>query len=371
MGCFHSWNSLYLSMKSTTKERIQNWTIALISTIITLLLVEIGFRVVSYTQEQQVLNSLQQKTAKPENGTRARLGRMVKASESPEIIYDFIPDISVKFKNATVDINTAGFRGDLFTTEKPPATKRVFGLGDSEMFGWGVEQSEYYLSVLSDSLNSNYSSCNWEVINSAVPGYNTIIELETLKQKGLAYQPDYVIVGYVANDIKLPAFLLERQDYFSREKSFLLSYFTEKEIMSVQLSQKVRRQYHHDPNIDNVPKKYRHLIGQSGVENALSELKQLSIEHNFEVIVFQHQRMSGYPKELDFLASTCEQLGFHFLPFDVHWNQIAKREQIDDPESAVRLSDRDPHPNAYGHQVMGEVLYTFLQKELLDSACQN
>jgi hypothetical protein len=37
-------------------------------------------------------------------------------------------------------------------------------------------------------------------VNLAVPGYNTAQEMLTLKEKGLAYRPDLVIVNFVLND---------------------------------------------------------------------------------------------------------------------------------------------------------------------------
>jgi hypothetical protein len=50
--------------------------------------------------------------------------------------------------------------------------------------------------VLEERLAKEVPNERWEVLNMAVPGYNTAMEVETLKARGLAYEPDVVVVGY-------------------------------------------------------------------------------------------------------------------------------------------------------------------------------
>ena len=64
-----------------------------------------------------------------------------------------------------------------------------------------------------------------EIINTAVPGYNTVMEIETMKENGLRYKPDIVIVGYIVNDFDLPNFIRETENYFSFQRSFAVEYF--------------------------------------------------------------------------------------------------------------------------------------------------
>ena len=64
---------------------------------------------------------------------------------------------------------------------------RIVGIGDSGMFGWNVEQGEDYLSVLRSNLTARANGVSYEVLNLGVPGYNTQIEVESLRSKGLAY----------------------------------------------------------------------------------------------------------------------------------------------------------------------------------------
>ena len=59
-------------------------------------------------------------------------------------------------------------------------------------------------------LNAAYPQKTWEIINTGVPGYNTVMEVATMRAKGLALEPDIVILNVVTNDLNLPTRLLKR-----------------------------------------------------------------------------------------------------------------------------------------------------------------
>lgn len=75
----------------------------------------------------------------------------------------------------------------------------IVGLGDSNMFGWGVDYEESQLYVagrcLSEKLNRSV-----KVINLGVPGYDSVDEAKRFEHLGLQFDPDIVIVDYGAND---------------------------------------------------------------------------------------------------------------------------------------------------------------------------
>jgi len=60
-------------------------------------------------------------------------------------------------------------------------TFRVVGIGDSAMFGSGVSDGENHLAILERIVGRRFPGLKVETINTAVPGYNTIMEVETLK----------------------------------------------------------------------------------------------------------------------------------------------------------------------------------------------
>ena len=62
--------------------------------------------------------------------------------------------------------------------------------GDSSLFGWGVPFEDSSLKVLERRLNEKSRGQKFEVINFAVPGYNTAMEAETFVRRCVEYAPD-------------------------------------------------------------------------------------------------------------------------------------------------------------------------------------
>jgi hypothetical protein len=79
--------------------------------------------------------------------------------------------------------------------ERTPGKPRVLLLGDSFVFGHGVEEDETVAAQLERFL----PGC--EVVNLGVTGYSTDQELLLLRERGLAYRPDVVILLVCANDL--------------------------------------------------------------------------------------------------------------------------------------------------------------------------
>lgn len=76
----------------------------------------------------------------------------------------------------------------------------ILGLGDSFTFGTGVEVEDTYLWRLEDILNKKHGNM-YEIVKAGVPGYGTDQEYIFLKNKGLEYKPDLVIIGFYINDV--------------------------------------------------------------------------------------------------------------------------------------------------------------------------
>lgn len=96
-----------------------------------------------------------------------------------------------------IRINSKGIRDRNYEYKKPEGIKRMVVLGDSFTYGKGVEEYERFTEVLENSLLENY-----QVINMGVTGYGNDQELLVLKNEGMKYNPDLVVVAfYVGNDI--------------------------------------------------------------------------------------------------------------------------------------------------------------------------
>ena len=108
------------------------------------------------------------------------------------------PDYSVEF-----NINEHGVRTSStdLTYEKPKGVKRIVGLGDSFMLGYGATESQTFISQMAQEIQT-YSDCKVEFINLGVSGHGTSEELLTLAEEGLKYKPDLVLLSWHHTDIK-------------------------------------------------------------------------------------------------------------------------------------------------------------------------
>jgi len=94
-----------------------------------------------------------------------------------------------------IRINPQGFRGALPAPGKP-AVHRILFLGDSNTFGYGVEEEQRYSNLIA-TLSGNW----FEQLNLGVFAYGPDQEALLLEKQGLAYQPATIILGISAGDL--------------------------------------------------------------------------------------------------------------------------------------------------------------------------
>jgi lysophospholipase L1-like esterase len=108
-------------------------------------------------------------------------------------------------EHVRIRVNAAGMRDDReYAVPKPPGVRRVVVLGDSFTFAGKVTLEETFPKRLEPRLGQASHGRRYEVLNLAVPGYNTRQEALLLEERGLAFEPDLVVVAFVLNDA-LPA----------------------------------------------------------------------------------------------------------------------------------------------------------------------
>lgn len=95
--------------------------------------------------------------------------------------------------------NSRGIRSDEeFTYEKPEGVKRIVALGDSFGMGYEVDLEDMFLSVMERELEAAGEEV--QVINLSVSGHGTAEELIALREEGLKYDPDLVLVAFHHTD---------------------------------------------------------------------------------------------------------------------------------------------------------------------------
>jgi hypothetical protein len=108
------------------------------------------------------------------------------------------PDIKelLVFSNKILNSNSKGLRGkEEYQYERSAGKQRMVVLGDSFTFGEEVSDDETYSHDLQTSLP------NTEILNLGVQGYGHDQMLMYLKEEGVKYHPDVVVLGFAYLDI--------------------------------------------------------------------------------------------------------------------------------------------------------------------------
>ena len=270
-------------------------------------------------------------------------------SENPLIGYELVPHFESDRAGSMLDFrgkaNSLGFRDREHAVEKPEGIFRMLVIGDSVTQGLGVKDDEaVFTSVLERELNERPDG-RVEVLNFGVSGYNTQQEVETLRHKGVDYEPDLVILAYCSNDTRLhsggilPQLSGERNK-LDRPPRILLSSALFRLVYTRLASPAMSER-------DLFPE-----IKKNTVSRYLDVLANLSRRVRFDVLIVSFPRLDGHvdeDSERDFslLKEAASRHGFHFLDLaDAFAGCAADGEIAWDPI----------HPNAEGHRCAGEAI---------------
>jgi hypothetical protein len=315
---------------------------------------------------------------------------MIRLSPDPNVVYELKPDLSVLYQGARVATNAQGFRTDERTAELTcnPAeiVTCIVGVGDSFMFGQGVPARDAYMAVMAGRLDEREGphverrGGPVRFVNTAVPGYNTVMEIATLEAKGLAYEPRVVIVEFVGNDLSLPNFVREPRRPWSLRRSFLGDFakarlggggdrslyrrLLDAGLLGVPQEDTAAMGSTTDPAL--VPPAYRGLVGWDAYAAAMQRLQELSALHGFDVVSISLGAGDG---ELETRALRLSRaLGFHVIDIgDAFADYLQTNGHADFMRSPLALSPDDGHPSILAHRIAGEILADYLEASVLSS----
>ncbi|MFH1799440.1 MAG: SGNH/GDSL hydrolase family protein [Candidatus Omnitrophota bacterium] len=103
--------------------------------------------------------------------------------------------ISPNFSPVEVHTDSAGFRGIReYSPEKPQGIIRIAVLGDSFVFGFGIQDGETFPALLESQDKTR------EVLNLGVPGYGIDQIYLSYREIARKYHPDMVLIGIFQED---------------------------------------------------------------------------------------------------------------------------------------------------------------------------
>ena len=246
-----------------------------------------------------------------------------------EVRFSLAPGAQSRFMGTDVRTNSLGFRGPELT----PGGFRLVGLGDSVMFGWGVQEEECYLHLVAEGLEDRVGPVT--AANLGVPGYNALQQLALFERHIDRLEPDFVIVGFVNNDFLQPGFYPEWA--FLERNSHLYRLLQLRWQGTVGL--RTRR---HRARIARSFDRFRWLAAQGR-------------QRGFEVLVFVYGGFGGPkagkgPRYAEF-RELCRELGMTVVEFEGLVARAVAAGEIED-HSDLWLRPHAPvdvHPNPRGH----------------------
>jgi PA14 domain/GDSL-like Lipase/Acylhydrolase family len=360
-------------------------TLALGTTVVSLLVAEGTIRLVHYLREDRRPLEVQLRSSRAQANSSLHdlnLGDIVQPSRWAGIVYELRPNVHGRFMGQSVAINSQGLHDYEYSLRKEPGTFRIVGVGDSSLFGWGVPFEDSGLKVLERRLNKTFGPQKFEVINFAVPGYNTAMEAETFVRRCLDYAPDLVILNFNTNDYDVPNFMRLPSDLATLRRSYLfdLAYSVYEGVIGTERqpppfdfnnrTTPLQEAAHLDED-PALPDEYRYMVGAKGVVRALEQLAGAARERAIPFVVFTVKAYPGvvanYVRDdfregqRELLERESQRLGFHFLNTYPDYMDYLKRY----PDANFAVSPADGHPNTLAHSIDAEAMFNYLVAQRL------
>lgn len=282
-----------------------------------------------------------------------RYARAIKRqSDNPAIGHEHTPDTRARLMGADVTISSQGLRDREFPLTPPPGRTRILMLGDSLTFGWGVPADRTFSKRLERMLQQ--AGHDAEVINTGVGNYNTEMQVAYFFERGLRFQPDYVVLNYFINDAEpTPQY---RSTFLSRHSRAYV-YFASRVDAALRLAgvgdHTDWRTYYDDL--------YEGGDGIGRVAAAVERLADYCRAHDIPLFVVNHpelRRPADYP-----FAHVDEMIERIAAANGLKYVSLLSAVRDLDPPS-LWVTPPDPHPSVVAHGAFAGALFGVFDREL-------
>ena len=333
---------------SSGNGRTTNLLLCVVSLIVVIGGIELGLTLLYPTEYLQV----------PDRTPNDPLSEILhRSSTVPDLAFELTPNKQRKYEGIWIRTNNFGMRDSAPIPRDKDGTFRVVVLGDSFTFGWRVAGNSSYPEVLEQRLNAEETGKRFDVLNLGVCSYNTRDEALVLEHKGLEWQPDLVILGYVLNDPE------------TEPVQPLTSYFQEPAVWQrsnlARLIAKAKNNLEIKLWGDGDYYRYLHAEGREkwdSVLTALDDIQNLTEAERIPVLVVifpesPDKRWSDYPySDLHRqIAEASRDKSFAVVDLLDRFSEH--------PPRALRVRRGDPHPSLQGHEIAADAIYDWIAGE--------
>lgn len=251
------------------------------------------------------------------------------------------------FKRAVLTTNKWGMRDKEYTIRKPENTFRMALLGTSFEMGSGVNDNEVFEQLVEDRLNNEYSAqtgLNYEILNFAVGGYHLIQNVKLTDEAIEKFNPDVAL--YFAHS-KESRRVIDRiirfyLDTLDLEYDFLRNLKSEAGIKKGMTHAEVQKRL--------LP------FGDKIVEWGYNKIANSCIEKGIKPVWIFLPTIEGIMNEPANDRKRVEQFAVNAGFFIISLEQVFTNQDTKE----IRVAPWDMHPNAKGHQLIAEMLYSKL-----------
>lgn len=334
---------------TTVRQILTNFFICLLSLLLTFIAVECAIRAI---QSLGYLPEFNKKTIDKSDTPNKRFNAKLVRSSNPILF--------MEFDRKDPNINSAGFRGADFPTQKTSGVTRIAILGDSVAYGYSVPLEQTFARLIEKQLNADGYPV--EVLNFSVNGYSTVAELELYTTRVREYQPDIVLLAYVLND-PIPAAFVVKSVGSAQKQAFSfqqLAKYSQLGAWTVLQWKNIMQKIDQKNNYHDI---YKNPDLWHATTQALDKLKALTQQDGAKLAV------AVFPLLLDFNNYPMQDI--HQQIDDVlQKDKITYIDLLKDFSTQHYMALRphpndDTHPNAVGHAIAAKRITSMIETELL------
>lgn len=269
--------------------------------------------------------------------------------------FHHFPNKQGSYYGVDIKTNSLGFRDYEYSIEKPSGKKRILFLGDSFTLGWGVPFDHTFSKQLEATLNKKDDS--YQVINMGIGNYNSIMEVELFKLKGLMLNPDLVILMYFINDAEPTPKRMSALGYFFKKHSYLYGFLFDR-------YSKLKARFNKNFSWQNYYSQLysRESANLSANKKAIKELFDLCEQAGIKVLVVnipELHKLKDYP--FSFAGEYIKSLALEAdVPFLDMLNSF-----VDYGPELLWVSPEDSHANVKTNTIIAGQIYKKMQEDNL------
>lgn len=263
--------------------------------------------------------------------------------------------------------NALGYRGPLYSFKASPHHFRVIAAGDSVTEGLMVPD---YKSIYTWQLEAMLTQRDVpsQIMNFGVSGYNTLQEVETLKDKGMSFNPDLILLQYSLNDTylddgRLAADILTRTERKSLHRRMLnIPLLYHSALYRFFIFRVI------EDGLQDFTKRSHSLLvhqHQNTVASGFKTLQSIAGGRCVLIVVFPwfEKGLSPYPyeKQHEEVSALARSHGFHTLDLLDSFRSCS---------AAGRVNFDHVHPNAHGHTCAAQALADYLLQSDMIRQCR-